>query len=383
MNNTPRKNLLPFISLFAFIGAAVSAWQTQLFYATRSGMGGLHSFCNIGQTFDCTAIEMSKYAEIFGGYPLSAFAIAGYLIILMLSLYGLSENMRQNVRKLLIVFTGIALAFSVAYLIIMTTMIGKLCLLCLGVDVINLVLFLLALKLPQSDGRGPGVELPRLVGTCFTALFIAFLLSLGLNPQTEVKQEDLNDMVESVLNAKPIPLAIPADAPYVGDANAPITIVKFSDYQCPACRMGANAIHPLMKRYPKQVKFVFMNYPLDMACNSQIKQKMHEFACESAAVAVCAADQGKFIEAYETLFENQENFANGQIADLLSKVKGLDLAKLKSCMTLPSTGEKIKRDVEFGTSVKIQSTPTFFINGKKVEGGLPTNVWIKIIDKML
>ena len=150
--------------------------------------------------------------------------------------------------------------------------------------------------------------------------------------------------------------------------------------------MAATAIHPLFKRYPNEVKFVFVNYPLDQACNPNIPNKMHEYACEAALVAICSSEQGKFQEAYETLFENQKDFAANKIADLvLSKLPDLDAQKLKSCITLPSSMDKIKRDVDVGgkTGLNIQSTPTFYINGKKVEGGLPTQIWIQIIDRML
>jgi protein-disulfide isomerase/uncharacterized membrane protein len=385
MTQTIRKNLLPFIGVLSFIGAALSVWQTRLFYITRSGMSEMHTFCNIGQTFDCTAIEMSRYSELFPGFPLSAFAIAGYLMIFIISLYGMSETMRKNSRSILVALTSVAFLFSIVYLVIMTTQIGKLCLLCLTVDVINLIMLLIALKLPKPDHskKGGTIGLPRFVGSGFLVLFIGFLFTKGLNPQADMKQEDANDMVESVLTTPPVEMTIPTDAPVVGNPNAPITLVKFSDYQCPACKMGANAIHPLFKRYPDQVKFVFINYPLDMNCNPAIKSKMHEFACEAASVAICATEQGKFLDAYETLFSNQEHLATGKIADLLSAIPGIDLPKLKNCMTLPSTADKIKRDVEFGTAMKIQSTPTFFMNGKKVEGGLPTSLWIQIIDRTL
>ena len=113
---------------------------------------------------------------------------------------------------------------------------------------------------------------------------------------------------------------------------------------------------------------------------------MHEFACEAAEAAICATEQGRFEDAYETLFENQNSFAQNKIADLLvSKIKGLDEAKLKNCMTLPSTLDKIRRDVDIGgkNQMNITSTPTFYINGKKIEGGLPTTIWIQIIERML
>lgn len=378
--------LLPIIATLSAAGAAISIWQTRLFYITRSGMSELHSFCNIGQTFDCTAIEISKYSELPGGFPLSALGIAGYLIILTLAFFAMSDTFRTHSRKLLIAFTGLALLFSAAYLFIMIAIIGKLCLLCLCIDAINLSLFILALQLPKNDPLSESAFRPGpLAGAMLASVLIAFLFAKGLDPQAEVKKEDMNDLIESVMNSPVVPIQIPADAPFIGDPNAKVTIVKLSDYECPACKMGASAIHPLFKRYKNGVKFVFINYPLDQGCNPNVPRKMHEFACEAALVAICGANQGKFLETYEALFDHQVDFVTGKIADILARVPGMDMAKLKECTQLPSTTEKLKRDIELGGKGKldIQSTPTFYINGKKVEGGLPTNLWVEIIDRML
>jgi protein-disulfide isomerase/uncharacterized membrane protein len=380
--------IYPVIGL-SLIGAIISVWQTRLFFNTRGGMASFHSFCNIGQTFDCTAIEMSKYSEIFGGFPLSALAVSGYLLIFILAFYGLSESSKRNVRQLLVVFTGIALLFSVVYLGIMVALIGKLCLMCLGVDAVNVLLFICALRLPKPSENdhdpSTGVSVVQVLGAGAVAVIIAVLLGKGMDPQSEMKKDDINDIVENVFSAPTTDITIPADAPVVGNPNAKVTVIKFSDYQCPACKMGATAIHPLFKRYPNDVKFVFINFPLATECNPDpgLKRTIHEFACEAASVAVCATEQGHFLETYETLFEHQADFTAGNIADLVaSHVPGLDLAKLKECAQLPSTLAKLKRDAELGMSVKIVSTPTFFANGKKIEGGLPTSIWIQILDRM-
>lgn len=387
MNTSKNYNKkLIWISILSAIGAIVSIWQTRLFHVTRSGMSDGHSFCNIGQTFDCTAIEMSPYSEIFGGLPLSGFAISGYLVILILALYGFSDPLKKSIRKLLLFFTSVAVAFSIAYLVIMITQIGKLCLICLGVDTLNLILLILALTLPGKEDQyvpSKGLNFPQFAGVGLISLVIAFMLTKATNPQDGMKKEDLNDVIDSVMSTPVTPMELPADVPIVGNPNAPITIVKFFDFQCPACKMAANAVHPLLKRYPNDIKFAFMNFPLDMGCNPLIKNKMHEFACEAATVGICAAQQGKYAEAYDVLFEHQKELETGKIADLLSGINGIDLQKLKDCTKLPSTVEKMQRDVDFATKAKIQSTPTFFLNGKKIEGGLPTNLWIEIIERTL
>ena len=392
MSTQPKSNSNPFyslISILSLIGAAISIWQTRLYHITRSGMSDFHSFCNIGQTFDCTAIEMSKFSELYSGFPLSAFALAGYLVIFTISLFIFGDDLKKNVRTFLLPLTGIAFLFSISYLVIMIAVIGKLCLFCLFVDAINLLMLIFAFKLPKPDLHESTANSTRFIhvfGVGVFSLGAAMLANLALNPQADVKKEDMNDIIESILSSPAVPIEIPADAPVIGNPNAPITVVKFSDYECPACRMGATAIHPLFKRYPTQVKFVFMHFPLAQECNSdpQLKRTMHEFACEAATVAVCSAEQGKFNETYETLFEFQKDFSQGKIAELLtSKVSGIDLGKLKSCMALPSTLEKIKNDAKVGINLKVQSTPTFFMNGKKIEGGLPTSIWIELIDRML
>ncbi len=387
MNESSSKSKLYwFLAAASAIGAAVSIWQTRLFFLTRSGMGEMKSFCNIGQTFDCTAVEMSNYAELARGIPLSGVAIAGYLVILILSLLGLNDRYRRNLKPYLVIFTGIAFLFSAFYLLIMLTQIGKLCILCLGVDSINVVLFVLALTLPKAQAVQDGTKPTTVIGIGAISLLVVTLLVKGMNPQDGIKQEDVNDILDSILASPVNAFEVPADAPSIGDSKAPVTIVKFSDFECPACKMGASAIHPLFKRYRKEVRFVFLNFPLAQECNPdpQLKRTIHVFACEAAAVAVCATEQGKFSETYETLFENQRSFESGKIADLLaSKVQGIDLPKLKECMKLPSTSDKIKRDSSLGISLKVQSTPTFFLNGKKVEGGLPTNIWVQLIERVL
>ena len=374
-----------FLSILSAIGTALSIWQTRLFFITRSGMGEFHSFCNIGQTFDCTAIEMSPYSEFISGLPLSGFAIAGYLLVLILSVMGLaSDHFKKNIKTILVALTLISVLFSLVYLVIMIGIIGKLCILCLSIDFINILLLFLSFKLPPSESS-EGVTRLQVGIAGVTSLILAFLISYGLNPQADLKKDDLSDIVESVINTPSVTLEIPSDAPVIGDQNAKVTIVKVSDYECPACKMGATAIHPLFKRYPRGVKFVFINYPLDQACNPSITHKMHEFACEAAEAAICGAAQGKFVETYETLFDHQKDFEKGKIASLLHTIPGIDKTALTACLSFPSTGEKLRRDIALGGKDKlnIQSTPTFFINGKKVEGGLPTNVWIDLIDRML
>jgi protein-disulfide isomerase len=136
-----------------------------------------------------------------------------------------------------------------------------------------------------------------------------------------------------------------------------------------------------LNRYPGKIKVVFRNFPLDMACNHNMKQPLHTVACEAARVAYCANQQGKFKEVYEDIFENQNDLKPGMPAELAKKA-GLDEAKLNACVQSTETQMAIQSDIAEADRLQVQSTPTLFVNGHKVEGGLPIPVWDKLIDAM-
>jgi protein-disulfide isomerase len=130
------------------------------------------------------------------------------------------------------------------------------------------------------------------------------------------------------------------------------------------------------------VRVIFRNFPLDMSCNTHVQNPMHEFSCEAARTAYCAQQQGKFQPLYEQLFEKQESLAKGKPLEF-AKELGLDTAAIQTCSAAPQTNTAIQTDIEEGFRLGITSTPTFFINGRKIEGIQPLDAWTKIIDQLL
>src|SRR5580704_3348194 len=94
INVKSQNKLLAVMSILSLMGAGVSVWQTSQFYVMRGGMGAMHAVCDINAAFDCTAVEMNRFAEFIPGFPLSAFALAGYTFILIVSLFGFFEKFR-------------------------------------------------------------------------------------------------------------------------------------------------------------------------------------------------------------------------------------------------------------------------------------------------
>ncbi len=158
-----------------------------------------------------------------------------------------------------------------------------------------------------------------------------------------------------------------------GDKNAPVTIVEFSDFQCPYCARFHQTMKEVMQNYPNQVRWVFKFFPL-----SQI----HPYAQKAAEAAECAGEQGKFWDYADNLFENQDSFSDDFFSQAASRM-GLNMNKFNSCVTDSKTAEKVDADLAQGQAAGVQGTPTSFINGQAVPGALPYDQLKSTIDGLL
>lgn len=160
--------------------------------------------------------------------------------------------------------------------------------------------------------------------------------------------------------------------PARGPENAPITIVEFSEYQCPFCGRVTPTLKALEQKYAGKVRVVFKDFPLPN----------HLQAPKAAEAAHCAGDQGKYWELHDRLFANQQQL---QIADLKKHAAavGLDQAKFDQCLDAGTHAANVQADVDLGAEMGVQSTPTLYINGRIVTGAQPAAVFEQIIDDEL
>lgn len=162
------------------------------------------------------------------------------------------------------------------------------------------------------------------------------------------------------------------NSPAKGPATAKITIVEFSDFQCPFCSRGKATMDEVMKAYPNDVKLVFKHLPLPF----------HNEAKNAAKASMAAAKQGKFWEMHDALFENQAKLG-AALYDELAKKIGLDVAKFKTDMTSKEIEDQIKADEDQAQKLAFQGTPGFVVNGVAVKGAYPTEHFKMIIDRLL
>lgn len=164
----------------------------------------------------------------------------------------------------------------------------------------------------------------------------------------------------------------PGKSPVKGSADAKVTIIEFSDFQCPYCKRGRDTMDEVAKAYPKDVKVVFKHYPLPF----------HKEAEPAAKASWAAQQQGKFWEYHDALFNNQDKLGTDFYVATAKELK-LDEAKFKADMNSEAAAKQVKEDSEAGSKNGIQGTPGFFVNGVAVKGAYPASHFKQIVDRWL
>jgi len=174
---------------------------------------------------------------------------------------------------------------------------------------------------------------------------------------------------------EPVRYDVPTDDdPGIGPENAPVTIIEFSDYQCPYCRRWTEQVEKkLLETYGDKLRIVYRDFPLT---------SIHSEALPAAEAANCAGEQGKYWEYHDALFAQE--YGLGEDAYIAyAKDVGLDIDKFTACVDEHRYRDEVLSDQEYALNLGVRSTPTFFINGIPVVGAQPFDVFKSIIDKEL
>lgn len=167
---------------------------------------------------------------------------------------------------------------------------------------------------------------------------------------------------------------VPSDGfPSIGPANAPITIIEFSDYQCPFCRRWHDEVYQsLLNAYPGQIRLVYRHFPLT---------SIHPDAFPAAEAVMCAGEQDAYWPFHEKLFSSDA--LGTAVYTQYAQELGLDMDTFQSCLTEGRFKEAVQSDLDFAVNLGVRSTPTFFINGLAIVGAQPLNIFQQVIDKEL
>ena len=184
----------------------------------------------------------------------------------------------------------------------------------------------------------------------------------------EAKESKLGHRPEAKLLDDPVPIPT-LGSPTTGPANARVVLVEFSDFQCPYCVKAVEKINAVLKAYPKDVRLIFKQYPLES----------HPQASISAAAALAAHNQGKFWQMHDILFANRTKLSRPNILGWAAQI-GLDMKRFNADLDSDAIKKAVVRDTQDGDKAGVEGTPTVFIDGQRYNGELALEAIKPVID---
>ncbi len=205
----------------------------------------------------------------------------------------------------------------------------------------------------------------------FLVNFIKFyqMIKQGKGAELEAKYNGAAYQVNPQLTALRLELES-GDHPYLGNPQAPVTIVEFVDYKCPYCKDEASIIYRLGQTYGNKVKIIIRDFP---------SESLHPGATDIAKLANCAYKMGFYWPAYNWIFTNQDNLPSSTVSDeyasQFANEFGVDSSKFLTCFKSPEINSLINRNFADGYRFGVHGTPTFFVNGEKTQGVIDYGIW--------
>jgi len=371
LNGMTGLNFLFIINAVAMIG--VSIYLTTHFYDTLypTQLGGAGSLCNLSNFFNCDTATYSKAAQLMG-VPTSFFGIIIGLYFLFSSLMP-SEALEKTASALSKYnFIGCIILFFFSLVVL-----GSLCPFCS----VYYVLSGLACFLLWKYGINTWVPDLKVTGVWVGLFAIGAFLMHQHTADKETFRAKLNTSIVEQYRKLPLIGDPTQESPYkihmatAAFKDAPLRISVFSDFECPFCKIVAEQMPELIRKYPNQINIQYFFYPLDAKCNSNIKSRFHEYACSAAYLAAC--DEKIFPEMHDEIFANQEKFKSNVINDLAKK------HNMESCLTNEEVKNKVITAINAATQFSLKSTPTIIVNGKKIEGSIPSGQYFAIFEDIL
>jgi uncharacterized membrane protein/protein-disulfide isomerase len=350
------------------------------------------SFCDVGATLNCTRVYASPFGSI-GGVSVALLGTIGFAIATLLTAAAVTAPpaVRDNIADYLFVGSTLALAV-VLYLGYASFVLLKLvCPLCFITYLAAIGLFLAtgsASRRPMLSIPGRAVSDLKLVLSHPIALLATALLVAGAfaalawfpraaDPGGEAAVasggDDERARFEQWFSTQPrVSLGIPPD-------GAAVLVVKFNDYQCPPCRQTYVQYRDVFAKYgsmrPGAVRLVLRDFPLERECNAGVATDLHAAACEAAVAVRLAREAGRSEALEEWLFERQPSLTPEVVREGARQIGGVaDYAD-----RYEATLQAVRADIALGRRFGVRATPTFFINGVMIQGGLPPHLFDQAI----
>lgn len=381
-----QRNINIIMLLLSVVGLVSSIYLTYLHQQIFTGKLEDFGFCGISRSISCEAVSASPYSKIFG-VPLSWLGTLLYLFWIALAAIAAfkPENNIRVSNGLMLVTAAAAVAANIYLGQLMFFTLDTVCLLCLLTYAINLLVLILVLQQAKgfrlasiSEGIRAMIPFSGQTRFGFVLIFVLiaavgvigqFQMQKGIAAASKFDKAGFQKFQESPRHEVDI-----ASDPFHGGEKAKLTIVEFSDFQCPHCRKAHVILQTVLPGYGDQVKLVFKNMPLSMHHSSKALAQLSE----------AAHKQEKFWPLHDLIFERQAEFKDAPLDKKalmeLAKDASLDMARVEKDYEDPSTEQAVKADSKEAERLKIRSTPVILFNGLLIRGMPPPAVLKHIIE---
>ncbi len=370
MESTRVKKISIFI--LTLIGFITTIKLAMIYYDANFNPYALPSFCSVSDLIDCDGVAKTTESQFFG-IPLAYWGMFLYSFIFLMLIADKIKNIK--IFKFMEVFKNpfeyiaslgiISFAISMILLCVSLFQINKICILCAFTYALNLLIALVAL-----DYKNGGVIkafkqsiLDFLDAIKNRAYLIAFVIVMliaasGLTYTTitmkfapQVKSaRDFKEFVEAKTNKYAVSGNI------LGDKNAKVTLITYTDYRCPICFAYNIMVHKVAQEL-KGVQVIHKNLPLDMECNKYLKQPFHNGSCRMARYSIAAEKQGKLWDVNSLFFEKQPD-TEEEIIEIVKNIQGLDINQLKNDANSKEVQDELLKEIDESYSKGINATPS-------------------------
>lgn len=341
------------------------------------------SFCNVNSQINCDSVLSSPFAKILG-IPVAWPAAALYTLVALLLALAARDGVIGK-RGWALQAATITVVGSSAFVLYMAwvsfAVLATACLMCMGLYAVTAVLLVVVLRAPRQLERSDDTSATYLSGRWLVAVFMvsaAVVASIAAATWPGVAQLPASALsLDAIRKADPEFYRWYMSQPVVsvdeeglsvsGDADAPVVIVEFSDFQCTYCLRSHRLLKDLLERKPGSVRIIHRHFPLDKTCNVALDKTIHALACRAAEAAECGARQGRYEVLADSLFRHQRQLFENNLFRLAERA-GLDMQAFRQCMQSGEALATIRDDTRVGSHLEISSTPTLFINGRRIDG---------------
>ena len=403
----PMKKFVYAVILLTIAGTIVSGSLTIEHYYPDTGISS--TLCKDSIINPCSSIQQSEYATLLG-IPVAAFGLLFYIFILFSVLIAdyASERYYLYFLAIALPLTALSILIDILLLIILIKM-NIFCILCILTYLIN-VLLLITLMLWIGKTRstltmslrdvmrsilGFGQEDPDRRAALSLFIVFVFFLSFAIFSSSYIlkvktyeprpSKEQIEAFINKFFLSPPTELNLPESNMVLGNIQAPVSIVVFTDFLCSACYKFFRVEKYLFSKFQDKINIIYYNYPLDKSCNKHTSYTRYLNSC-LASRAITAAAQLKSFEQYLIGHFNRypaisHAYNRESSLDIADQVMGRNTFMQR--FNADETGEIVERDINIARELGIDATPTIFINGRKLVGVLPGRVLEAIIEREL